>query len=197
MINTDYQFKITFLGNSGVGKSAILFRFADNTYYDSYISTIGVDFKIKLIPYNNKIVKLHIWDTAGQERFRTITTSYYRNTDGVILVFDVTDNKSFDQLDNWITEIKKYNTEFSMILIGNKTDKNNRCISREQAENYAKKYGINYIETSAKADNNINNAINLIVDELVKNYNNNNDFNSNLRLNTNLKINKSKCCNLY
>ena len=96
--NYDYLFKIVFVGDSSVGKSSIIIRFTDDTYNDQYISTIGVDFKIKTVTHKEKLVKLQIWDTAGQERFRTITTSYYRGTHCCILVFDITNADSFYSL---------------------------------------------------------------------------------------------------
>ena len=111
------------IGDSGVGKSCILLRFADDTYTDSFISTIGVDFKIRTVDLEGKVVKLQIWDTAGQERFRTITSSYYRGAHGIIIVYDVTDPDSFENVKSWMAEIDRFATEgVSKLLVGNKSD---------------------------------------------------------------------------
>ena len=101
-INYDYLFKILLIGDSGVGKSCLILRFAENMFIDSYISTIGVDFKIKTISLFGKIVKLQIWDTAGQERFRTITTSYYRGSHAILIVYDITSMESFRNVTSWL-----------------------------------------------------------------------------------------------
>merc|ERR1711965_386176 len=104
----DYLFKLLLIGDSGVGKSCLLLRFADDTYTETYISTIGVDFKIRTVEIDQKVIKLQIWDTAGQERFRTITSSYYRGAHGIIVVYDVTDEESFTAVERWMTEIERF-----------------------------------------------------------------------------------------
>ena len=106
----DYLFKLLLIGDSGVGKSCLLLRFADDTYTESYISTIGVDFKIRTIQLDGKTIKLQIWDTAGQERFRTITSSYYRGAHGIIVVYDTTEMESFNNVKQWLHEIDRYAT---------------------------------------------------------------------------------------
>lgn len=92
----DHLYKLVIVGNTGVGKSCLLIRFADGQFYDNYLATIGVDFKFKILPVDDKLVKYQIWDTAGQERFRTITSAYYKGSHGVLLVFDLTDKHSFE-----------------------------------------------------------------------------------------------------
>ena len=120
----DFLFKLLLIGDSGVGKSCLLLRFADDTYTESYISTIGVDFKIRTIELEGKTVKLQIWDTAGQERFRTITSSYYRGAQGIILVYDVANRESFDALPKWFAELETYvSSSVVKIIVGNKVDK--------------------------------------------------------------------------
>ena len=107
-----------------MGKSCLLLRFADDTYTESFISTIGVDFKIRTVELEGKTVKLQIWDTAGQERFRTITSSYYRGAHGIIVVYDVTDAESFANVKTWLQEIDRYGNEAGVakLIVGNKSD---------------------------------------------------------------------------
>jgi Ras-related protein Rab-1A len=153
-------FKLLLIGDSGVGKSALLHRFADDIYTDSYISTIGVDFKIKTMSIGDKMVKLQIWDTAGQERFRTITSSYYRGAQGIILVYDITDVESFHNVKQWLNEIDRYASEnVDKLLVGNKTDlESARAVTKQMAEEFAASLNIKCIETSAKESNNVDDA---------------------------------------
>ncbi|EKX73173.1 Ras-related protein Rab1b small GTP-binding protein [Theileria equi strain WA] len=157
----DYLFKIIVIGDSGCGKSSLLLRFADNTYSESYMSTIGVDFKIKTVKIDNITIKLQIWDTAGQERFRTITSTYYRGAHGIICVYDVTNKLSFDHItETWLTDIERYATSnVSKLLIGNKIDlADNRVVTSEEAKQVAEAHNMNYIEASAKTDSNVEKA---------------------------------------
>jgi len=156
----DYLFKLLLIGDSGLGKSCLLLRFADDTYTESYISTIGVDFKIRTIELDGKTIKLQIWDTAGQERFRTITSSYYRGAHGIIVVYDVTDQESFNNVKQWLQEIDRYACEnVNKLLVGNKCDlTNKKVVDYTSAKEYADQLGIPFLETSAKNATNVEQA---------------------------------------
>jgi len=156
----DYLFKLLLIGDSGVGKSCLLLRFADHTYTESYISTIGVDFKIRTIELDGKTIKLQIWDTAGQERFRTITSSYYRGAHGIIVVYDVTDMESYNNVKQWLNEIDRYACEnVNKLLVGNKCDLvTKKAVDFETAKDFADKLDIPFLETSAKNATNVEKA---------------------------------------
>lgn len=156
----DYLFKLLLIGDSGVGKSCLLLRFADDTYTESYISTIGVDFKIRTIDLDGKTIKLQIWDTAGQERFRTITSSYYRGAHGIIIVYDCTDQDSFSNVKQWLDEIERYACDnVNKLLVGNKADlENKKVVDFNQAKDFASRLNIPILETSAKNAMNVEQA---------------------------------------
>ncbi|KAL4361511.1 hypothetical protein GQ457_04G000670 [Hibiscus cannabinus] len=132
----------------------------DDSYLDSYISTIGVDFKIRTVEMEGKIIKLQIWDTAGQERFRTITSSYYRGAHGIIIVYDVTDRESFNNVKQWLHEIDRYaNDSVCKLLVGNKCDLvQNKVVDALTAKAFADEIGIPFLETSAKEAMNVEQA---------------------------------------
>uniref|UniRef100_A0A0K8SQM5 Ras-related protein Rab-1A n=1 Tax=Lygus hesperus TaxID=30085 RepID=A0A0K8SQM5_LYGHE len=156
----DYLFKLLLIGDSGVGKSCLLLRFADDTYSESYISTIGVDFKIRTVNLDGKTIKLQIWDTAGQERFRTITSSYYRGAHGIIVVYDCTDQESFSNLKQWLEEIDRYASDgVNKLLVGNKSDLTaKKVVDYATAKEFADHLKIPFIETSAKSAANVEQA---------------------------------------
>jgi Ras-related protein Rab-1A len=152
--------EVLLIGDSGTGKSCLLVRFADNIFSENYISTIGVDFKIKTITSEGKTVKLQVWDTAGQERFRTITASYYRGSNGIIIVYDITDRDSFDHVSYWMKEIDRLATpDVCRILVGNKSDlAEKRVVTTEEGQALASQYGVAFLETSARENANVESA---------------------------------------
>jgi len=156
----DYLFKILLLGSQGVGKSSLLGRFADNEFLDSYRTTVGVDFKIRTIEIDDKTIKLQLWDTAGQERFKTVTNTYFRGAHGVILVYDVTDQKTFTQIgDYWLNEVYNNAPENAVLMIvGNKCDLSNRAVQTKQGKDFAQAKEALFLETSAKEDTNVSKA---------------------------------------
>jgi len=166
----DYLFKLLLIGDSGVGKSCLLLRFADDTYTESYISTIGVDFKIRTIQLEGKVIKLQIWDTAGQERFRTITSSYYRGAHGIIVVYDVTDQVSFNNVKQWMQEIQRYACDsVCRLLVGNKCDLvEKKMVDTNTAKEYAESMGVPFLETSAKNATNVEQAFMTMASEIKK-----------------------------
>jgi len=151
----DLQIKLLMIGDSGVGKTCLLLRYANDSFSPTFITTIGIDFKIKTVVLDNTVVKLQIWDTAGQERFRTITTSYFRGAQGILLVYDVCDRGSFENISNWIGQIEQHaDINVTKVLIGNKCDADPGKIQVTEAEGQAlaDQYGIKFFLTSAKAD---------------------------------------------
>lgn len=197
----DYLFKLLLIGDSGVGKSCLLLRFADDTFSESYISTIGVDFKIRTIVVDGKTIKLQIWDTAGQERFRTITSSYYRGAHGIIVVYDITDQASFANVKQWLQEIDRYACDnVSRLLVGNKSDLiSKRTVDYNSANEFAANIEIPFIEASAKSSINVNEAFmrmaKEIVERLYKNSFQNIEGSISITLpNEKSKVKSSSCC---
>ena len=181
----DYLFKLLLIGNSSVGKSSLLFRFVENVWDDSFVPTIGVDFvsnllsvilifiykqKLKTLEVNGKKVKLQIWDTAGQERFKNITASYYRGGNGVLVVYDITERESFENLNSWLIEIEKNaNKNVYKLLIGNKCDlEDKRKVSFQEGKDFAESNGMKFMETSAKTASKVQEAFELLTNEIIK-----------------------------
>ena len=166
----DVCVKSIIVGDSGVGKSSLLYRYTDQDWNPHYIATIGVDFKVLTFERNNKVVKLQLWDTAGQERFRTITHSYYRGAHAVMLVFSVTDRESFDNVKRWVGDVRKYGSEtVPMVLVGNKSDvpESQRVVPDEEAEALAESLGCKYVKASAKENMNVDVSFGELVDDCV------------------------------
>ncbi|XP_065065445.1 ras-related protein Rab-13-like [Rhopilema esculentum] len=163
-----YLFKVIIIGDSGVGKTCMLSRFAGEDVTKSHISTIGIDFKIRIIHINDDKVKLQIWDTAGQERYETITTQYYRRAHGVILVYDISSRHSFDNMRKWLKYVDEYaSSNVKMIIVGNKCDLEvQRQVTPEEGQKLASQYEVPFYETSAYAYVNIDEAFSRIAKQI-------------------------------
>ena len=170
----DLMFKILLLGDSGVGKSSLLLRYTKNEFNVDMRSTIGVEFALKYLKIDNFLLKVQIWDTAGMERYRSITSAYYKGAKGVIIVYDICRQKSFEDVDNWIDDFKsKADEDAVILLIGNKNDLDDkREVRKEEAETKAQKNKFAFMETSAKDNNNVEKAFETLFKEIVKNYKN-------------------------
>lgn len=165
----DVACKVMLLGDSGVGKTCLLVRFKDGAFLSgSFISTVGIDFRNKVVEVDGTKVKLQIWDTAGQERFRSVTHAYYRDANALLLLYDVTNKSSFDNIRAWLTEINEYAQEDVVImLLGNKADMTGeRIIRAEDGEKLAKDHGVAFMETSAKTGMNVDLAFMAIARDL-------------------------------
>uniref|UniRef100_A0A8C9UJU5 Ras-related protein Rab-13 n=1 Tax=Spermophilus dauricus TaxID=99837 RepID=A0A8C9UJU5_SPEDA len=155
----DHKFKVT----------GLIIRFAEDNFNSTYISTIGIDFKIRTVEIEGKKIKLQVWDTAGQERFKTITTAYYRGAMGIILVYDITDEKSFENIQNWMKSIKENaSAGVERLLLGNKCDMEaKRKVQKEQADKLAREHGIRFFETSAKSSMNVDEAFSSLARDIL------------------------------
>ena len=206
---SEINLKILLIGDSSVGKTSILLRYVDDEFNDSYISTIGIEYKIKTINVNNKKITMRIWDTSGQERYRSITQNFYRNANGILFVFDVTKKESFNNIKLWLTDSQNCEANISKILIGNKIDlEEEREVSNETIKNFANKKEMKFFETSAKEGTNIDLIFRELAELILSNkceesevldVNNNNDiYNSFNLINEDEKgrdsKSKKKCC---
>uniref|UniRef100_H3AHQ9 Ras-related protein Rab-13 n=1 Tax=Latimeria chalumnae TaxID=7897 RepID=H3AHQ9_LATCH len=169
----DHLFKLLLIGDSGVGKTCLIIRFAEDNFNSTYISTIGIDFKIKTVEIDGKKIKLQVWDTAGQERFKTITTAYYRGAMGIILVYDITDEKSFENIQNWMKSIKEgadTNVTLSVAPIL-RTGNPKRDQPLKNFYKLAKEHNIRFFETSAKSSVNVEESFNALAQDILKKMN--------------------------
>lgn len=168
--NYDYLIKCIIIGDNGIGKSALMLRYTDEEFNDSLLTTIGVDYKFKTVNINSEIIKFQIWDTSGQERFKSITTTYYRESSVVILCYDITDPITFLNLDAWLNEIKNHASPNVLIVIcGTKFDlASERKISYDDAKLYCDNKNLKYFEVSAKSNLNINKIFYEISQEIIK-----------------------------
>jgi small GTP-binding protein len=165
----DYLFKITIVGESGVGKSSLIQRYVNESFDEHFTPTIGVDFLFKHISVLDKVIKLQLWDTAGQERFRAIQRTFYRGSSALFIVVDVSDLHTVNKIPDWMREAKNYApTHIPIYLVGNKCDLESRIISQEDMKTIADQFGLRYIETSAKSGTNVEAAFRLITEEALK-----------------------------
>ena len=194
---SEITFKILLLGDSSVGKTCFLKRYTDNTFQDAYLSTIGFDFKFKTVTLKSgKKVKVQLWDTAGQERFRTIAKSYYKGAHGIILIYDVTNRKTFENIRKWLNQIKEETSnKISIILVANKIDcdADLRVVSKEEGEDLAKNAGLPIYEASAKQSINVNESFQFLIEQVSENSSNIHTQTS-TKLNQNTSSKKKNCC---
>ena len=198
----DYTFKIVMIGDSGVGKSCILLRFADDKFNENFYATIGVDFRFKNVMVDDKSVKLQIWDTAGQERFKTITSAYYRGADGIIIVYDITDRNSFAHIKDWLDDVNKYTDDNPLkIIVGNKIDLiKDKQINNNDMKTMTAQTGIEIIECSAKDNIKINDLMEIMTKKLIEKKKNEGNKNTTKSMilndinNKNKELNNKGCC---
>ncbi|CAD7926704.1 unnamed protein product [Amoebophrya sp. A25] len=170
----DHLIKLLLLGDSAVGKSSLLMRFTEDKFEQNFVITIGVDFRMKTVTRptasgEDKVLRLQVWDTAGQERFRTITPAYYRSAMGVVMVYDITDEGTFNNVEMWLNNLSQHaNGDVQKILIGNKADlEEKRKVAKERGFELAAKHGMQFYETSAKTGDGVDPAFNDIADMVV------------------------------
>ena len=197
-----FEAHLVTLGDGQVGKTSLIIRYIDNSFSANYLSTIGIDSKIKKVNLaNGEEIKVKISDTAGQERFKSIASNYMKKANGVVLVYDITNINSFKGIDRWISEISNdSNNAKPMILIGNKADmEDKREVSKKEGEELAKKYadGIHFYETSCKTGDNVDIAITDLVNQIYNKFSGNTLDNENIQINKNKNGSgkeKKKCC---
>ena len=161
--------KILIIGDSQVGKTSLLLKFVDHVFPEDHIATIGVEYKDKYIIKGNYNILLQIWDTAGQERFHSITKNIYRNTNGVLFVYDIANMPSFDNIKNWIKDTKSIDKDIKGVILGNKIDlEDSRQVGKDYLEEIGEKNKMPVLEVSAKNNINVNEGFNLLIDELLK-----------------------------
>ena len=170
-MNYDEKCQLLIIGDSTVGKTSILSRFANGTFNSNYLATVGLDNFTKDEIIDNKTIRIKIWDTAGQERYKSLTKNFFRNAEGVMLVYDVTNSETYENLKFWLQSIKNNMTpdvgEIPIIIIGNKIDCDEREVIKEEAEEFWKEQGYIYFETSAKTGENIDSTIKYLVKKIL------------------------------
>ena len=194
----DQKIKIMILGETLVGKTAIITRYTKKVFGENYLTTVGIDFQNKQLNINGKKINVEIWDTAGQERFRNIAKTYFQSSDGFLLVYDITSKDSFNKLNDWYDQIKLSAPENSKCIIaGNKSDlEEKRQVKKEEGEKFASDNNLKFYETSAKDDKNINIVFELLSNEIVNDEKTikRNKRSSQVLKKKNAKVEKKNCC---
>ena len=171
--DSELVFKILLLGDSEVGKSCFLMRYSENVFIENYITTIGLDYKLKTVKLDSgKSIKVQLWDTAGQDKYRTIAKNYYKGSHGILLLYDITKQSSFDNIREWVRDIKEEVSEKAIIfLIGNKIDMDEqRKITKEKGEELAEEYKIPFFEASAKSGENVDEVFKALYNKICEIY---------------------------
>ncbi|CAJ0603898.1 unnamed protein product [Cylicocyclus nassatus] len=201
MLSDDYDFlyKVILIGDSGVGKSNLLSRFARNTFSTESKSTIGVEFSTRIVTVDEKRVMAQIWDTAGQERFKTVTGAYYRGAQGALIVYDITKPSSFESCKQWLRDLREQSENVTVMLVGNKSDlRNLRKVSSDVAKKFAEENNLTFIETSALDSSNVEKAFTQVLTKIYRAgtaSNLNNGTNGvKLSSDTSLPVSKKGCC---
>ena len=164
----DFHYKILMLGESQVGKTSLLLKYTDDVFKINMLPTFGLDVRYKYLQKDNNNIRLDLWDTAGQEKFRTMTQNYYKGSDGIILVYDISNESSFETLKNWMDDIKENSkNKIEVIIIGNKLDLE-RQVEKKRLEQFAEEYKVPYFETSAKTGEGVEESFNKLIDNLSK-----------------------------
>lgn len=185
----DYLFKVIVVGDSGVGKTALIRRYAQDVFKEEHVSTIGVDFTFKNLKIDGKNVKLQLWDTAGQERFRAMNTSYYHGAHCIILLFDVGNRESFEHIMPWLDEIEKHSSKNACIYLGGNKIDTERTVSLEDAIEFTQERNLPYFELSAKENLNIGNLFEKLVQDARRKVAGNEEQTLELK-----EVQESKCC---
>ena len=192
----DYTIKILVVGDSTVGKTNFIRMFIENKFYQNYMTTSGIDLKTSNIEIKNKKIRVQLWDTAGQEKYRAITTNLFLKVQGVLLVYDLTNEESFNNLKSWVKLIKdECGKQMQMLIVGNKSDLDEqRVVDKNIANEYAKEEKLEYIETSSKTGDNVQKAITMLCEKVLDNTEITNDFSFTLDATRMSQKDKSKCC---
>ena len=192
----DYTIKILVVGDSTVGKTNFIRMFIENKFNQNYMTTSGIDLKTSSIEIKNKKIRVQLWDTAGQEKYKAITKNLFLKVQAALIVYDITNEETFNNLKTWVRSIKEEcGKQIQMLIIGNKNDLNEeRVVDKNIAMEYAKEEKIDYLETSSKTGDNIQKAISLLCEKVLENTEFTNDFSFTLDASAISQKNKSKCC---